>query len=141
MTCHLGEALALVLRFVDKDFSVQQQVVRMQLLAKSLSSDEIARELIATLSTELAVTSGKFLTWIRDRASCSNVAVRTLEVVYPNIFNIRCYNHTVGCVGEQFKVPTLDQFGKDWVSLFAHSLTLCCFVLERKDWPFSDNVQ
>ncbi len=28
-TCRLGEALALVLRFVDEDFSVQQRVVRM----------------------------------------------------------------------------------------------------------------
>ena len=55
-TCHLGEALALVLWFVDKDFSVQHRVVHMQLLAKCLSGDEIACELITTLSTELDVT-------------------------------------------------------------------------------------
>ena len=47
------------MRFVEDDFSVQQRVVRIQLLAKSLSGEEIARELITTLSTELGIIPGK----------------------------------------------------------------------------------
>ena len=94
-TCRLGEALTVVLRFVDENFSVQQRVVRVQLLAKSLSGEEIARELISTLSTELGVTSGRLLASMRDRASCNNVAMRTLKVAYPNVLDIGCYSHAI----------------------------------------------
>ena len=120
-TCRLGEDFALVLRFVDDDFSVQQHVVRMQLLAKSLSGDEIAHELITTLSTELGITPERLLASMQDRASCNNVAMRTIQVVYPNVLDIGCYSHTTDRIGEQFKVPTLDEFSRYWVSLFAHS--------------------
>ena len=57
---------------------------------------------------------------MRDRESCNNVAMRTKKVIYPNVLDISCYSHTIDRVGEQFKVPTLDQFGKYRVSLFAH---------------------
>ena len=43
-TSRLGEALVIVLRFVDvESWSIQQRLVRMQLLGKSLCGDEIAR--------------------------------------------------------------------------------------------------
>ena len=65
-TCRCGEALAFALRFVDDDFSVQQRVVRMQLLAKSLSGEGIARELITVLSTELGIIPARLLASMRD---------------------------------------------------------------------------
>ena len=45
-TTRLGEALAIVVRFVDDSFSIQQRLVRLQLLVKSMTGEEIARELI-----------------------------------------------------------------------------------------------
>ena len=42
-TTRLGEALAIVLRFVDDKLCIQC-LVRMQLLTKSMSGEEIARE-------------------------------------------------------------------------------------------------
>ena len=68
---------------------------------------------------------------MHDRASCNNVAMRTIQVVYPNILDKGCYSHTNDRVGEQFKVPTLDEFGKYWVSLFTHSSCACLLWQER----------
>jgi len=48
-TTRLGEALAILLRFVTDDFEVEQCLIRLQLLEKSLSGEEIARELITVL--------------------------------------------------------------------------------------------
>lgn len=49
-TSRLGEVLAVVLRFVDSDFKLQQHLVRMIFPMKSLTDKETARELINTLS-------------------------------------------------------------------------------------------
>ena len=43
-TSWLGEALAIILRFVDRTSLKIHQLVRMQLLAKSLAGEEVARQ-------------------------------------------------------------------------------------------------
>jgi hypothetical protein len=53
----------------------------MQLLAKNLSGEEIARELITTLSTELGITPTRLPASMRDRASYNNVAMRTFKMI------------------------------------------------------------
>ena len=45
-TTRLGEALAIVLRFVDDEWNVQQRLIRLQVLAKSLKANELAQCLI-----------------------------------------------------------------------------------------------
>ena len=57
LTAHVCEALVIVLRFVDEKWNFQQRVVRLMLLAKSLSGEELARQLIVCLSTELGINS------------------------------------------------------------------------------------
>ena len=53
-TTRLGEAMAVVVRYIDTSFNIQQRLVHLQLLAiaKSLKGEEIAREIIATISTQ-----------------------------------------------------------------------------------------
>lgn len=41
--------MAIIIRFVDTEWAIQQRLVRMQLLAKSLTGEEIARELLFVL--------------------------------------------------------------------------------------------
>ena len=48
-TMRLGEALAVVLKFVNS-FEIKQYLVRFQIIAKSMAGEEIARELIISLS-------------------------------------------------------------------------------------------
>jgi len=48
-TTHLGEAMAVVLHFVDGEWNIQQQLVRLMLLAKSWKGEEVAHELLDVL--------------------------------------------------------------------------------------------
>ena len=52
-TTHVCEALVIVVRFVTENWKIQQRLVRLMLLAKSLTGEEVARQLIICLSTEL----------------------------------------------------------------------------------------
>ena len=49
-TTRMGEALAVLIRFVSAEWDIQQRLIRLQLLAKSLTGDEVARELITNIN-------------------------------------------------------------------------------------------
>ena len=100
----LGEALAIVIRFCV-GWSIKQKLVRFSMLAKSLSGDEIAREILTVFSTQLGIPSGNLLAIMRDRALVNNVAVSTIAILYPSAIDIGCFNHTLSHVGEKFNAP------------------------------------
>ena len=54
-TTHVCEAMVVVLRYVDDDWQIKQQVCHLMLVAKLMTDEEVARQLIATLSTELSI--------------------------------------------------------------------------------------
>ena len=58
---------------------------------------------------------------MRDRAAVNNVAIQTLKIVFPKVFDIGCFSHTLDHVGEKFKTPILDSFSKTWLSMFSRS--------------------
>ena len=120
-TSHLGEALAIILRFVSPDWRIEQRLVQVQMLSKSLTGEEIARELISALSVNYSIRSANLLACMRDRASTNNVAVQTLKVVYPTMVDVGCFSHMIDHVGEKFDCPTLAEFTALWISLFSHS--------------------
>ena len=70
-TSRLGEILAVVIRYID-GWEIQQHLVRLQFLTKSISGEEVARELISILSVMLGVESHLAT---RDRASMNNAAM------------------------------------------------------------------
>lgn len=80
MTMHVCEAMVVVLRYVDDDWQIKQQVCRLMLVAKSMTGEEVARQLIATLSTELSIPANHVVAFMRDQASVNNVAMRTISV-------------------------------------------------------------
>ena len=45
-TIHVCEALVILVRFVDEKWNIQQHVVKLMLLAKSLTGEEVARQQI-----------------------------------------------------------------------------------------------
>ena len=87
-TTHVCEAFVIVLRYVDSDWAIKQRVCRLMLLAKSLTGEERARQLIIALSTELSITSNLVLVAMRDRASVNDVAMRTISVVYNHMTDV-----------------------------------------------------
>ena len=65
-TTRLGEALAIIVRFVD-DWEIVQRLVRVQLLVKSMSGKEITRELVNALSVEYGVAINCWLQCMTER--------------------------------------------------------------------------
>ena len=120
-TTRLGEAMAIVVRFVDADFNIHQRLIRMLLLAHSMTGEEIARELINTLSVRYGISSELLLAAMHDRASTNNIAMRTVKVVYPSLIDVGCFSHTLNLVGEKFATPHLSDFLSSWVTMFSHS--------------------
>ena len=90
-TTRLGEALAILVRFIDDSFAIQQRLVRLQLLVKSMTGEEIARELISVISAQYGIGSNKLVSVMHDRAACNRVALRTIKVVYSSILDIGCF--------------------------------------------------
>ena len=76
-------------------FTVKQRLVRIQLLAKSLTGEEIAQELIGVLSTPLGITSQFVVATMRDCASVNNIAIRIMKTIYQNSQDTGCFSHTL----------------------------------------------
>ena len=64
----------IVLRYVDNDWVIKQSVCRLMLLAKSVTGEEVARQLITVVATELSIAPNMVLAAIRDRAYVNDVA-------------------------------------------------------------------
>ena len=67
-TSRLGEVLAIVLRYVE-DYKIKQRLVRLEILTKSMTGEEVARELISVLSVTFGIKSHLLLAGMRDGAS------------------------------------------------------------------------
>ena len=120
-TSRLGEAIAILVRFVGEDWTLEQRLIRLQMLAKSMTAEEITGELISVLSVKYSMPSELLLGAMHDRASVNTAAMQTLKVVYPYIVDIGYFAHTLDHVGEKFVTPTLSEFIHSWILLFSHS--------------------
>ena len=120
-TTHVCEAMVMLLRFVDDQWTIRQRVCSLKLLAKSLRGEEVAQQIVSIISQELGIRSSLIVAASRDRAAVNDVAMRTVKVVYSSLLDIGCFSHTLDHVGERVKTPQLDLFFKAWISLFAHS--------------------
>ena len=113
--------MAIHVRYISADFCIQQCLVRMQLLERSMSGEEVARELISCLSALFGIQPDQIVGSMRDRASVNNVAISTLKIVYPYLLDVGCFSHTLDHVGEKFVVVNLSEFIMSWIVLFSHS--------------------
>ncbi len=120
-TTRFGEAMAVLVRYVSDDWCIQQRLLCLQLLTKSMTGEEVARELINCLSVKYSISSEYLIASMHDKASVNNVAMTTLKVVYPTLLDVGCFSHTLDHVGEKFHTPTLSDFITPWISLFSHS--------------------
>lgn len=120
-TTQMGEAMGIVVRYISHDWKIEQRLVHLQLLAQSMSGEEVAREVIATLSVSYSINPTSLLATKRDRAAVNNVALHTLKVVYPALLDIGCFSQTLDLVGSKFCAPNLVEFTMAWVSLFNNS--------------------
>lgn len=117
-----GEALAILLRYLDGDWKEQQRLVRFHLLAKSLTGAQLARELVEALSTTLQLKPGKLIAGTRDGAAVNRVAMEHIKtILYPDILDVICMSHSLDNVGRHFDTPILTEFLQWWTGLFSRS--------------------
>ncbi len=122
----LGEALAVIIRFVDLDteqrqFLIKQRLVRLEVLAKSLDARQLARVILVCLGNQLQIMPEQVVAAMHDGASVNTAAMRHVQVVYPSFIDVVCFSHTVDNVGRHFDLPHLDGFLELWIRLFSHS--------------------
>ena len=91
----------------DSRLGYQAEVCKMMLLGKSLTGEEVATQLITSLSTELSIPQHLV---VKGRASVNDVARRTISVLYNNMMDVGCFSHTLDHVGENMNTPILEEF-------------------------------
>ena len=91
------------------------------LLAKSMTGEEVARQIIVVLSTELGIPSHYVIAAMRDRASVNDVAMRTVKILYNQVVDIGCFSHTLYLVSERMNIHVLSEFCKSWIGLFSRN--------------------
>ena len=82
-TSHSGEALAILVCFVNDSWEIEQQLLAIQLLSKSLTGEEIAHELVQVLSVSYSISSSHLIAAMQDRTSVNSVAMKTVQIIIP----------------------------------------------------------
>ena len=104
--------MVIVVRYLTDVWVIKQDVCRLMLLTKSMTGEEVARQIVNAVSTEMGISSDLVVGAMHDRASVNAVAMRTMNVIYQNLLDIGCFSHTLDRVGENMKTPVLDEFFK-----------------------------
>ena len=117
----LGEALAIIVRFIDKDWNIQQRLLKLEILAKSMNAEELAQRLIQCLAVECVMQPNHLLAAMRDGASVNEAGLHQVMFFFPNILSVICYSHIIDIVGKHFEFSVLDTFSRCWNTLFSLS--------------------
>ena len=117
----LGEALVIVVRYIDKDWNIQQRLLKLEVLANSMNAEELAQRLIQCLAVEYGIQPNQLLAAMRDGASVNEAGLRQVMFFFPNILNVICFSHTIDNVGKHFKFSVLDTFSRSWNTMFSLS--------------------
>ena len=117
----LGEAFALVVRFVTTDLKICQQLLSLKCVAKSMSASDVSGLLVDVLMENFHLSRRNIFAAMRDGASVNVAAQANLKQVFPTIIDITCFSHTLDRAGQYFNTPNATEFVNSWISLFAYS--------------------
>ena len=77
-TARLGEALAVIVRYVQENFQPTQRLIRLDILAKALKGEELAQRLMSCLAVDYHFGPTAIIGGMRDGASVDGSALRQL---------------------------------------------------------------
>ena len=120
-TTRLGEAIAIIVRFLDDEWCIQQRLIRLRTVAKAVNAPQLAQVINECLATQFQHPAELLVAMMRDGASVNTAAIRALSVFYPNVLDVVCASHILNNAGQHFDFPLLQEFTRLWISLFAHS--------------------
>ena len=87
-TTHVCEAFVMLLCYVNFDWVIKQKVCRMILLAKYVTGEGVARQLITVLPTKLSIAQHLVVSSLCDCATVNDVAMITMKVLYNDVIDI-----------------------------------------------------
>ena len=104
----LGEALAIIVRFIDGNWNLQQRLIRFKIFAKSLKNEELAQCLLECLAVNFSIKPAGLLAAMKDGAAVNEAALRQVKFYFPKVFSVTCFSHTIDNVGKHFVFKVLD---------------------------------
>eukprot|EP00117_Sycon_ciliatum_P040894 scpid89831/ scgid29988/ len=104
---------ALVTRYVTDDLRIVQRWASLKCVEKSMSGNDVSGLLMDIIIEDLHVQRHNVVAAMRDGASVNGLAMKNLQDVFPNMFDITCFSHTLDRVGGYFKkIPNALAFCK-----------------------------
>ena len=107
-TTRQGEAIAILVLYVDTEWQLRQKLVRLDVVAKSVTAADLAQVLQAAM-INYTLHCHQVLASIHDGVSVASAAMDHLRVFYPHAASIICMSHTIDNVGKHFDTPCLNQ--------------------------------
>ena len=99
-----GEAIVVILRFINDQWEIVQRLVRIDIVAKSVTAEQLAQD---CLFTDLQLRGHQILATMRDGAAINGAAMRITQPFMPAMIDVVCLSHTLDNVGNHFYTPVL----------------------------------
>ena len=78
-----GEAIAVIVRFLDDNWSIIPRLVRIDICSKSVNADDLAQVLNQCLSVDYGVKANSLLAAWRDGSSVIQAALDMIAFIFP----------------------------------------------------------
>lgn len=119
-TCRFAHLVGFVLRYVGDDHQPVQLCVRISMLAKAYTAEELAYELNQVLR-DLEVDPTHLIGVMRDRASTNTLAVKMLRPFYRHFVDMPCCSHFLDLFGGKLLVSEANSFISNVINVFNRS--------------------
>lgn len=87
-----GEAIAIIVRFVDNNWNIIQRLERIDVCSKSVNANELAQVLNQCLSVDYGVRANSLLAPMRDGASVNEAVLDRISFIFPKMLNVVCFS-------------------------------------------------
>ena len=114
----LGEAFAIIVRYIDGKWNLEQRLVSFQTLAKSSKNDELAKCLLECLAVNYSIKPTGLLVAMKDGAAVNEAVIQQIQFYFPQAFSVTCFFHTIDNVGKHFEFRVLHKFIMYWTAMF-----------------------
>ena len=91
----MGEALGIIICYVQDNFKPTQRLVRLEILAKVMKGEELAQRLMSCVAVEWKFGPSVVIGAMRDGASVNGAALRQLSFFYSERLDIVCFSHAI----------------------------------------------
>ena len=91
--------------YVVDDWKLVQRLVHLVFVEKSMTGENVAREIINILAVPLGIQSHLLIAAMRDGASVNSVPMRTVRVIFPHVLDLRCFSHILDLARDRLETP------------------------------------